>query len=155
MMVYIFATCLYFKGHYNFGMEVPGHVPGLKWATILVATYAVIWVALEGDLGRVTLLGCAVALLLVGSVLQRWVAGRRLSTRLWLSLCAALGTLAGFSSAILTLIFMAVKTGLHAHGPEFDPGQINWVVGQVPWWTSAGLLAGLGLGLIFVVVQQR
>jgi hypothetical protein len=43
---------------------------------------------------------------------------------------------------------MAVKTGLHAHGPEFTPAEINWVLQQTPIWTAAGLLAGLGLGQI-------
>jgi hypothetical protein len=50
---------------------------------------------------------------------------------------------------------MAVKTGLHAHGPEFSPSQIAWVMGQVPWWTSAGLLAGVGLAMIVTVISQK
>lgn len=153
-MVDISDTCLRCGRAYNGDMETPDRVPVLKWATILVAAYGAIWIALEGNLVRVTVLGCAVALLLVGALFRRWVAGRRFAIGLWVVVCAALGTLAGFSSAILTLIFMALKTGLHAHGPEFDALQIGWVVQQIPWWTSAGLLAGLGLGLIYAVVTQ-
>jgi hypothetical protein len=118
---------------------------------VLVAVYGVAWIALEGNLARVTIFGCALSLLGLGYLFQRLLAGRRLSVHLWLLVSAALGVLFGFSCAVLTLLLMAVKTGLHAHGPEFNPAQIGWVVGQTPWWTSAGLLLGLGLGLIFAV----
>lgn len=135
-------------------MKLPEHLPGLRWATIVVAIYGVIWIALEGDLLRVTLLGCAVALLLAGALFERWLAGRIVSLGSWIALCGALGTISGFSAAVLTLIFMAVKTGLHAHGPEFPPAQIEWVLDQMPWWTTAGLLAGVGLGSIYAVARR-
>ena len=135
-------------------MKLPEHLPGLRWATIVVAIYGVIWIALEGDLLRVTLLGCAVALLLAGTLFERWLAGRIISLGSWIALCGALGTISGFSAAVLTLIFMAVKTGLHAHGPEFTPAQIEWVLDQMPWWTTAGLLAGVGLGSIYAVARR-
>lgn len=136
-------------------MEIPERVPGLKLATVLAAAYAVVWIALEGNLVRVTILGCATSLLLLGAVVQRWLAGRRLSPIAWLATCAALGAIVGFNSGIFTLLFMAVKTGLHAHGPEFSPVQINWLLQQLPWWTSGGLLAGLGVGVIFAVARQE
>lgn len=137
------------------GMKLPERVPGLKLATVLAAAYAVVWIALEGDLVRVTILGVATSLLFLGAVFQRWLAGRRVSPVAWLALCAALGAILGFNSGMFTLLFMAVKTGLHAHGPEFNQAQINWLLGQLPWWTSAGLLAGLGLGVIIVVARQE
>lgn len=136
-------------------MNIPAHVPGLRWAAAIVLVYAVIWIALEGNLWRVTLLGCATALLLLGFAFQRWIAWRRIPAFSWIALCAALGTLGGFSSAVLTLIFMAVKTGLHAHGPEFDTAQITWIVRQIPWWTTGGLFAGLGLGLLYVALRRN
>lgn len=137
------------------GMQFPDRVPGLKLATVLVAVYAVVWIALEGDLVRVTVLGAATSFVIVGALFQRWFAGRRLAPLVWLALCAALGAILGFNSGMFTLLFMAVKTGLHAHGPEFSPEQINWLLEQLPWWTSAGLLAGLGLGLLLVVIRQE
>lgn len=136
-------------------MELPERVPGLKVATAVVAVYAVVWIALEGNLVRVTILGFAISLLLLGAAFQRWLAGRRLAPLAWLALCAALGAILGFTGGMFTLLFMAVKTGLHAHGPEFSQAQISWLLGQLPWWTSAGLLAGLGLGVIFVVARQE
>lgn len=104
---------------------------------------------------RVTILGCATSLLLLGAVFQRWLAGRRFRPIVWLAICAALGAIVGFNSGMFTLIFMALKTGLHAHGPEFSQAQINWLLQQIPWWTSGGLLAGLGVGVIFTVVRQE
>lgn len=136
-------------------MELPERVPGLKLATVLVAAYAIVWIALEGNLVRVTILGFATSLLLLGAAVQRWFAGRHLAPLVWLALCASLGAILGFTGGMFTLLYMAVKTGLHAHGPEFSQAQISWLLGQLPWWTSAGLLAGLGLGMIFVVARQE
>lgn len=122
--------------------------------TILVSAYAVIWIALEGNLARVTLLGWALTVVAFGHLFQRWIGGRTASVPSWLALCAALGALAGFCSGAATLVFMALKTGLHAHGPEFAASEIEWVAAQIPWWTSAGLLAGLGLGALYVVMRR-
>ena len=46
------------------------------------------------------------------------------------------------------LLLMAVKTGLHAHGPEYSAAQMAAVVGQWPFWVGAGVLAGMGLGML-------
>jgi NhaP-type Na+/H+ or K+/H+ antiporter len=51
-------------------------------------------------------------------------------------------------SSLLTLVFMAIKTGLHAHGPEFTLQEIQWVSQQTPLWAAVGLLIGLGLGML-------
>ena len=68
---------------------------------------------------------------------------------------AVFGALLGLGSALFTLLFMAVKTGLHAHGPEFTAEEVNWVVQQIPLWTVVGLLGGLGLGLLLKAVATR
>lgn len=122
---------------------------------MLVGVYALIWIALEGHLARASVLGVAVALWLLTVVFRRWLAGRQMTLPHWIAVCGALGAITGFMSAMLTLLLMAVKTGLHAHGPEFSPSQIAWVIGQAPWWTSAGLLAGAGLAMIATVFSQR
>ena len=61
----------------------------------------------------------------------------------------------GFLTALLTLFFMALKTGLHAHGPEFTPSEINWVIARIPLWTAVGLLSGAGLGLVGLSVAGK
>ena len=57
---------------------------------------------------------------------------------------------AGLGFGLLTLLIMAVKTGLHGHGPEFSPAEISWVIDQIPLWSLVGLLAGLGVGIVAI-----
>lgn len=136
-------------------MRAPEELPGFKVYTALVGLYALLWIALEGNLVRVTVLACAVTVWLVAAVFRRWIARRQFGLASWIAVCGALGAIGGFSGAMLTLLFMALKTGLHAHGPEFSPAQIAWVLRQAPWWTSAGLLAGMGLAMIVFVLHRE
>jgi hypothetical protein len=129
-------------------VSIPTHLPGLKVATILLAAYFVLWIPLEGNLAQTVLMGLWVALVMAGHLAQRWLGGHRLGRGRWLLLAALFGLCLGLGSAILTLLAMALKTGLHAHGPEFTRTEINWVLEQLPYWTAAGFLAGLGLGLV-------
>jgi hypothetical protein len=138
---------------YNETMHMPERIPGLKLATLLVAVYAVVWIALEGNLSRVVLLALGMTLVLLGHGSRRlW--GRRLSRRDWLFFSGLLGLALGAGSGVLALILMAVKTGLHAHGPEFTAAEIGWVVAQLPWWLAGGALAGVGAGLIGLAVKE-
>ena len=129
-------------------MQVPERIPGLKAATILLGLYAAVWITLEGAVPQVVALGLGVATVGAGHLMQKYLGGRRLPVGRWLAVAAAAGFSIGLGSSILTLAFMAVKTGLHAHGPEFTPAEIAWVLRQIPLWTAAGLLLGLGLGAL-------
>lgn len=129
-------------------MQIPARLPGLKAFTVLLAIYAAIWISLEGHLWQVVALAVGVTIIALGHSVQRYLGGRRLSLRGWLALAAALGLAAGVGSGALTLFFMALKTGLHAHGPEFAPAEINWVTSRMAGWAAGGLFAGLGLGLL-------
>ena len=40
------------------------------------------------------------------------------------------------------------KTGVHAHGPEFSPAEIGWLMQQAVLWSLVGTIAGAGLGLL-------
>jgi hypothetical protein len=110
--------------------------------------YGVAWIALEGNLARVLILAGLIALTAASIVAERWLGGRSLSTVAWVVFGTFAGQWLGFGTAILALLLMVIKTGLHGHGPEFSVTQINWIIGQIPWWTSAGTVAGLGLALI-------
>lgn len=129
-------------------MLIPSRIPGLRLFSILVAIYAAIWISLEGAKQQVILLAVAFMLVTAGYLVQRFLGGKQLSARRWVLYLTGLGLIVGLGSAFLTLIFMAVKTGLHGHGPEFTQAEIEWVIGQIPLWTLAGLTAGLGLGLL-------
>ena len=129
-------------------MLIPSRIPGLRLFSILVAIYAVVWISLEGARQQVILLAVVFMLVIAGYLVQRILGGNRLSARHWVLYSAGLGLFIGLGSAFLTLILMAVKTGLHGHGPEFTQAEIEWVIGQIPLWTLAGLIAGVGLGLL-------
>ncbi len=122
--------------------------PYLKWLTAVYILYALVWMSLEGSLVGVVIMGAGTTAVSLAYLAQRYLGGRSWSLRAWLGGTAVLGLLFGLGSGLLTLAFMAVKTGLHAHGPEFTPQQIAWVWQQTPLWAAVGLLAGLGLGMI-------
>ena len=136
-------------------MQLPDHVRGLKWITVLWALTIGIWVMLEGDFRQTILLGLLSCIVLLGHLANRMLAGRTLALGVFLLLSALFGGLLGLGSALLTLFFMAIKTGLHAHGPEFNAQEIEWIFQQIPLWTLAGLLGGLGLGLLLKAVSSK
>jgi hypothetical protein len=129
-------------------MHIPSRVPGLRIATVLVGLYAVVWISLEGDLWRLLLLSAGLSLVAGGYAMQRFLGGRQLSKGRWLLASAGIGFLVALSAGLLALLLMAVKTGLHSHGPEFSAEQLDWLLRQIPIWAIAGALAGLGLGLL-------
>lgn len=134
-------------------MQIPAKIPGLKGATILLGGYFVVWVALEGNLPQTVALAVLAMGVFVGRMGQRVGAGRKLSPAGWLLLTGLGGLFFGGGTGPLTLALMALKTGLHAHGPEFTPLQISFVIAQTPLWGLIGLLAGLGVGLILYAIQ--
>lgn len=136
-------------------MQVPPKVLGLKWITLIVGIYAIVWIALEGDLRRVVLLGVGVTAVCLGQIIERYFAGRKFELRQWLLFMATVGLLFGVGSALVTLLLMAVKTGLHAHGAEFTLAEIQWVGQQLLLWSLVGLLTGLGVGLLMATADKE
>ena len=140
-------------------VQIPARIPLLKPFTVLLGVAFFIWLALEGDLRYVLTLGCLAVAVGWGQTLQRLIGGRQL--RLWrfLALMVASGAVAGLVTNLVVLILMAVKTGLHGHGPEFNQTEIEWVMAQLAPWLFIATLIGLGVGLIIgsttVPVQQR
>ncbi|WP_374689054.1 hypothetical protein [Promineifilum sp.] len=128
------------------------HARAWRLAVALTGLYAAVWLALEGAPIRDLLLAAALLALALWRVLSRrllervnggaWRGARRVG------LSAAAGLAFGAGLPLLTLFLMALKTGLHAHGPEYSAAQIAWVWGQLPLWAGAGLLAGVGVGLV-------
>jgi hypothetical protein len=129
-------------------VSFPTNIPGLKWITAVYALYVFIWISLEGTLVGVMLIGVSTTAVLLIYLVRHILAGKLFSLKQWLGITAVLGHLFGLGSGVLTLLFMIVKTGLHAHGPEFTPPEVNWIMQQTLWWSIVGLLAGLGLGMI-------
>ncbi len=117
--------------------------------TVVLGVYTAVWMSLEGRLWQVVAMGVGWTAVLLLYLIQKQLGGRLAAGRLtavwqW----AVAGLLMGVGSGVLTLVFMVVKTGLHAHGPEFSQVEIVWVLQRTPLWALSGLLAGLGLGLL-------
>lgn len=131
-------------------MQIPARLPGLKWLTIGWGLYAAVWITLEGSLAGVVVMGGWSTAVILARAAQRWLGGRQFSRGGGLALTAVAGLCFGGGSGLLALVGMGLKTGLHAHGPEFSPAELEWVWAQLPLWAAVGLLAGLGLGLVMV-----
>lgn len=129
-------------------MHIPPKVPGLRIFTVLVSLYAVVWISLEGEVGQLLLLAAGLSLVAGGHAMQRLMGNWTLSKRRWLLFTALTGLLLALAAGLLALLLAAVKTGLHAHGPEFSAEEFEWLLRQIPLWAVAGTLAGLGLGLL-------
>jgi hypothetical protein len=136
-------------------MSIPATIPGYRLFLVLFGLYGAIWIVLEGNLLRVIGLGLFAAGLILLTVIQRRWAGRSLSSRRWLVLCAVGGLWLGLGGAMLTLLFMALKSGLHAHGWEYSVAETQWMVQQLPIWGVSGLLLGVGVGLISAGWRRR
>ncbi|MCA9954184.1 MAG: hypothetical protein H6657_10560 [Ardenticatenaceae bacterium] len=130
-------------------MVFPEKVPGLRLLLGVWLVYTAVWISLEGSLMQVVIMGTATAVLLLGHGWQRWLGGKTVGRGVAVLVTAVSSALLGAGSSLLTFVFMAVKTGLHAHGPEFTQAEIAWVWGVLPLWTAVCLLVGLGLGLIW------
>lgn len=134
-------------------MTIPERLPGLRQLAVLVAVFAAVWVPLEGVLWQLLLLAVGATAVLLGLLVQRIWGGRRLVGGGWLAATAVAGALFGGGTAVVGLLLMVLKTGLHSHGPEFSVAEINWLAGQIPLWTAAGGLAGLGLGMLWLAMR--
>jgi hypothetical protein len=129
-------------------MKFPNKIPRMKLLAAIAAVYGIVWIAMEGELYRAIIMAILSTALVGGLLIQRFLGGRTVSARGWILASAGIGAFFGVSVALMTLLFMAVKTGLHGHGPEFAQDQLEWVIKQIPLWGIAGSLGGLGLGLV-------
>ena len=129
-------------------MAFPSTMRWLRLLAFAAGIYGIIWIASEGQLYRAIFMAVFVTALTTASLIQRYLSGRIFTVRRWIFILAALGMFIGVSVGLLTLVFMAVKTGLHGHGPEFTQDQASWVLRQVPLWGAVGLVGGLGLGMV-------
>ena len=136
-------------------MRIPVSMPYLRAATLLWGVYALVWLSLEGHVGRDGLLaGWGLALLVLWLV-ERVFGGRAVTVGRLAVLGAAVGLGWGAALGPAVLLLMALKTGLHGHGPEYTAAQLAAVVSQWPWWIGAGAVGGVGLALLALGWPRR
>ena len=133
-------------------MVIPSQIPYLRVITFIWAGYALLWITFEGSIPFVVTMSVSTTAVSVLHLLQR-LAGRRIKNLWWF--LGTGGVVSGIAAIGLTLFFMALKTGLHAHGPEFTPDEIRWVIQQTPLWGAIGGAIGGGIGLILGAVWRN
>lgn len=104
--------------------------------------------ALESNLWRDLLLAAPALALGFAYLGRRYLGGRTLPIGRAVALATAVGLAYGVGLALLTLFLMILKTGLHAHGPEYTAAEVAWVWDQLVIWGGVGALVGLGVGLL-------
>ena len=137
-------------------IRIPSLIPGLRLATLSTLLLSLFWISLEGALWREALLAALISLVLIGRFWQRPGEDRVFQRAgVWLAAAALSGLALGAISASLMLLLMSIKTGLHAHGPEFTQAELDWALRQPPYWTAAGLCFGLGVGMLILAFVRR
>jgi hypothetical protein len=131
-------------------ISLPTTIPYLPPLTMIWFVLSIGWMALEGRLGPVIVLGVLTMLIILAHIGQRLCGGRSLHT--WQVLVGGTvgGGIAGSLLPLLIILLMTLKTGLHAHGAEFTPQEIVWVGQQFRLWGISGGLFGLGFSVLGV-----
>lgn len=116
----------------------------LAWPLILTFIIIMGWMPFEGIFWLVTSVGITL------TVLWGWVAYQSpfLSSLGSTARLAAFGAMAGLAAPAVILGLMVLKTGVHAHGPEFTPPEIYWITQQFTIWPIFAGLCGLGVGFL-------
>jgi len=135
-------------------MTFPRQIPYLRLLVLLWGAYAAVWLALEGAPGRELLPAAWTVRLAALAGTARAVGERRLSAGQVVALTGVVGLVAGAAVVPATLVAMALKTGLHAHGPEYTAAQLAAMWAQWSLWLVAGGVAGVGLGLLLVGLRR-
>jgi hypothetical protein len=127
-------------------------------AVLIYALALVLWFGTEDrSPGYVTTLGaCGAALTAAHATRDAWgrslraaTSGRRLAWR------GFGGLLAGLLAGPLIGSLMVVKISLHGHNtPDFTLEELVGSLARAPVWTAAGLLAGLGIGLLDIAFHR-
>jgi hypothetical protein len=125
-----------------------------KIAIALFFVYFLLWTQFEGNLRNVAILGTSAALLGAWTVWRRYLRSRTFSRRRFAVAMSLTGLFTGLAAPALALLGMAVKQGLHGHGPEYTTVQVTAVTQSFLWAGVAGLLFGIAAGLLLPVSAE-
>ena len=117
----------------------------LAWPIILTFLIIMGWMPFEGLFERVLSVG------IVLTAIWGWVVYRQINLLDPLNLSirhVVFGAGLGLVAPAVILGLMVLKTGVHAHGPEFSPAEISWVTQQFFIWPIVGGVAGLGFRML-------
>lgn len=142
---------IFLNALYNKAMDMQDGPRSKRGARLINTVYfllLLVWMPIEGNLLMVTIFGGATALWLTFhliSYLTRWqTAIASFNLLIW----GGIGLINGLMLPPIILMLMGLKTGLHAHGPEFTPVEIAYILSRFVPWGGLGLLGGLGWGMM-------
>ena len=136
-------------------MERARRIPLHNIGLIVLGLFGLAWISLEGAPRWSAIMAFTTLLVGIGILAKKFFSDRRVNKYGWIVLFAGCGLAVGLLFAPATLLFMAIKTGLHGHGTEFTRTEIEWFLDRVTLWTAAGLMAGVGLGLLTMGLKPR
>lgn len=118
-------------------------------ALIVYLVYFLVWTQFEGNITAVSILGGGAAFLIGWTVWRRMRSTSLARTRLRATIILALvGMICGVLTPLLILVGMALKMGLHNHGPEYSLAAVAGVVNAFMLTMAAGTLFGAGMGAL-------
>jgi hypothetical protein len=141
----------------NGSLYIPERSRRLRWLALLDGLVMLMWLSRENNnVVTATVLGWALAILLLVFMVTGQLGGRLISVRRVVLGGVVLGAVAGLGSAITTTGLMLFKNALHAH--VFLDYPVHVMVGilaRTPIWTLAGALVGLGLVLAWLALRRE
>ena len=125
---------------------------------MVVAGVAVLlWSGLEdNDAITVTTLGVLMATSLSTMLMTSRLAGATLRKIGVIERSVIAGLLTGALSSLTTPLLMLFKDVRHAHVfPDYPPQMMLAMLDRLPYWTIAGGLIGIGIGILLKLLAQR
>jgi hypothetical protein len=125
----------------------------------LLATGALVflWLRIEEASALLAMLGgWGVTLAVVIWYGWKALSERSLTVRQWMPIAALTGAVTGLAAAIVSVLLMLLKNGLHAHlFPDFPFEMMRAVLGFIPWWMMGACLVAVGMGALWAALVPR
>jgi hypothetical protein len=129
----------------------------LRLVVIGYGLLLLLWVSIEDIHSEpVVALGAGFSALVSMHALLRRLGGQAVSERQLLFISSLGGGVVGAGASISTALLMFFKNAWHAHlFLDFPPGLMLAILERAPAWGLAGVLMGIGSGLLWIVMKVR
>jgi hypothetical protein len=137
-------------------MVIPKQARWLRWLTIFWALIVFIWLGQEDNhvlpVAVLGIVGASVMLLLWA---VHYYGNHAIGRGVLPFLLTAGGAVNGLGGVALTVGLMIFKNVRHAHlAPDYPNGLMGAMINLAPAWMLAGACFGLGIGLIYLALNQ-
>lgn len=141
----------------DYTLIVPALGGRLRLAALAYGGLLLVWSSLEDNsVLPVSALGWGLAVIALTLWITRHYGGRRIAGRAALLATALAGAAAGLGATLAGTLLMLVKTGLHSHVfPDYPFGLMVDILARAPLWALAGMLAAVGLLLVWWAAKSK